>query len=279
MSLDAAVPRDRNERTTKDGIVYILSQNWPLSARKIYSSLKKNNNGRDVSYQAVHKTLKSLVDAGILEREGRDYRISGEWIEETGKFISDLKDRYSKGKKPVLDSESQFVFHTIYDVDKFMVEMEERLVDKTSKEKPLVCLHWSHYWIPLFLEKQVYRKMKDMVKFVRYYCVVSGDTPVDRWCEEFWKKNNVNSVCGVGDTGVSDYMVLGDMVMQIFYPKDIMKEMDDIFSSARSIHDIKMENFFEQVFERKTTIPVTITGNPVLAEQLRNRILSHFKKK
>jgi hypothetical protein len=279
MSLDATVPGDRNERTTKDIVIRILSQNWPLSARKIYHSLKKNNNARDISYQAVHKTLKSLVDSGVLSKTGRDYRISEEWIEETGKFVSDLKDRYSKEERPVLDNESQFVFHTIYDVDKFMVELKERMVDKTAKQKPLVCLHWSHYWIPLFLEKQVYRKMKDLIKYVKYYCAVSGDTPVDRWCQEFWRKNNVDSVCGVGNPGVSNYLVFGDTIMQIFYPKEIMEEMDKTFSSAMSIHDITMESFFEQVFERKTTIPVTITRNPVLAEQLRNRILSHFKKK
>jgi hypothetical protein len=106
--------------------------------------------------------------------------------------------------------------------------------------------------------------------------VVSGDTAVDRWCQEFWLKNDVNSVCGAGDSGVSDYLVFGDMIMQVFYPEDVMKEMDDIFSSAKSIHDINMQRFFEQVFERKTTIPVTVTRNPVLAEQLRKKIMSHF---
>jgi Fe2+ or Zn2+ uptake regulation protein len=98
MSLEAVVPRERDERTTKDIIIHILSKDWPLSARKIYSHVKKNKKGKDISYQAVHKTLKSLVGIGVLERTGRDYRISEEWMNETEKFISVLKDKYSKGE-------------------------------------------------------------------------------------------------------------------------------------------------------------------------------------
>lgn len=277
MNPELLVMENPKGNTTKDMVVYILSQNWPLSANKIYSYIKKNKRGKGVSYQAVHKVLQSLETGGFLEKIGKRYRISEEWIEETEKFISVLKERYSRGETPVIDNETQFVFNTIYEVDKFMVEYKGRFIDKIGKEKPLVCLHWKHYWIPLFLEKKVYRRMKDLVKFFKYYCIVSEDTPVDRWCQEFWLKNNVNSVCGVGDSGISDYLVFGDMIMQVFYPEKIMKEMDEMFSSAKSIHDINMQRFFEQVFERKTTIPVTITKNPILAEQLRQKILSYFK--
>jgi hypothetical protein len=83
----------------------------------------------------------------------------------------------------------------------------------------------------------------------------------------------------VENSGISDYIVLGDFVMQIYYPKDVMREMDNIFSSVKSVNDLNTQKLFEQIFEKKTTIPVTIMKNPILAKQLRNRILSYFKKK
>jgi len=180
MPISVTIPALDKPDTVKDAVISVLAKEWPLSAKQVYNQVKRMR--MEVSYQAVHKTLLGMVDSGVLERTGRDYMISGEWIEETGRFVSSLKDRYSKGGKNAIDNESQFVFHTIYDVDRFMLEMKGRMIDKTTREKPLVCLHWSHYWIPIFLEKQVYRKMKDMIKYSRYYCAVSGDTPVDRWC-------------------------------------------------------------------------------------------------
>jgi hypothetical protein len=177
------------------------------------------------------------------------------------------------------DGDSQFVFNTIYEVDKFLAEFAGNLLRKGGKEKPTMCLQWKHFWIPLFLDKKVYSRLKDFINQVEFYFAVTSNTPVDKWCHEFWSKNNVNSAYGVGDSGISDHVVLGDFIMQIFYPKEIMKEMDEIFSSAKKIHDIKPQKLFEHIFERKTTIPVTITKNPVLADQLRKRILSYFKKK
>ena len=88
----------------------------------------------------------------------------------------------------------------------------------------------------------------------------------------------LNSRCGVEDSGVSDYVVFMDAVIQVFYPKDILDAINKVFDSAKGINDVNIKKLSELVFERKTTIPVIITRNHVLAEQLRNRVLSYFKE-
>jgi DNA-binding PadR family transcriptional regulator len=129
MPITLTIPTLGKPESVKDAVISILSTEWPLSTRKIYNSVKKE--GLDVSYQAVHKTLKLLEKAGVLEKIGGNYRISEEWIEKTEEFISALKERYSSRKNQVgLENDSQFVFHTLFEVDKFLVEFAERLVEK-----------------------------------------------------------------------------------------------------------------------------------------------------
>ena len=58
------------KQTAKEKIISVLSQNWPLSARKIYHLLQRSDAKTNVSYQAVHKILKSMTGEGILEKSG-----------------------------------------------------------------------------------------------------------------------------------------------------------------------------------------------------------------
>ena len=53
------LPYFSKETKTKSNILEILSQEWPLTAKKIFFNTKKS--AKSVSYQAVFKALQELV--------------------------------------------------------------------------------------------------------------------------------------------------------------------------------------------------------------------------
>jgi len=85
------LPPFGNAKTVKEKIIQILSNEFPLSARKIYNKIKNENS---VSYQAVHKALKELVDENIVEKSGREYLLNVEWIRNLKIFVYRLNKFY-----------------------------------------------------------------------------------------------------------------------------------------------------------------------------------------
>lgn len=257
------------EGSAKKSIVLLLSGEWPLSAKEVHSRLERQ--GVSVSYQAVHKSINELLSDGILEKRESDFELSKAWIQSNKSFFDGLNLRYSKAP-----SESTFVFNNLYEVDKFLVNFTKNAL--AGKEKPVVCLFWTHAWIPLFLSKPEYYEMKLLAQAAEGYSVTSGNTPVDKWCQNFWKKNNLNFKLGIKDNSIADLVVFEDVVIQVFYPREIKKELDNYFAKTKNIKDLNPEELFEKIFEKPVKIPVTITVNKVLAEELKARIKGYFKK-
>ncbi|MBI4147630.1 hypothetical protein HY494_03185 [Candidatus Woesearchaeota archaeon] len=83
----------------KDKIVNLLTTEWPQSANDIYKAVKSDL-GVVVSYQAVHKALKQLIDSGCLVVEDRQYRLSKSWIAKITKRVNQISSAYNTNFKP-----------------------------------------------------------------------------------------------------------------------------------------------------------------------------------
>ncbi len=94
MLLVASPAEFKGEGKVKDAIVAVLGCRWPLSLKSIYFAVTKEYAFR-VSYQAVHKALKQLVQKGVVVKENREYSLSMEWIKNTKRFASNLEQAYS----------------------------------------------------------------------------------------------------------------------------------------------------------------------------------------
>ncbi|MFQ5722349.1 MAG: hypothetical protein ACE5GI_07635 [Candidatus Aminicenantales bacterium] len=258
-------------KTIKDAVILALSKEWPLTARKLYNVVRKNY-GFAVTYQAVHKVLKQMVEEGIIVKDDKDYSISPMWIKKKKEFYKKLEAKRESLKDRPLET---FILGALAEVDAFLIDLGSKIVPKDRKST--ICLEWDHFWIPLFLDKEVYRKMKTLITNTVFYTITPAKTAIDKWCYEFWKKQNVKAKIGVGNR--DSCVVVEDYVIRIFYPRDILKELDKIFSSAKNINDINTNELFHRLFEKKTKIPVVVERNPELAKQIRERIMSYFKSK
>src|SRR3989344_2244287 len=111
---------------TKENIILILSEQWPLSTKEIFERVRKSS-GNPLTYQAVHKSLRELLDEAVLEKETGKYKLSKNWILNTKQFILSIDKRYSVKEAFIANLssfKSSFDF-TFTDVTDFALSMAE----------------------------------------------------------------------------------------------------------------------------------------------------------
>ena len=259
--------------STKDTIITILSREWPLSAKELYNRVKRENRVTSVSYQAVHKTIKQLLEQHILEKNNEGYLINKVWIEKTKEFSENLSRIYQTKQ----NQGSKLVFNTLYDTDKFLTNIMVQNAPKEG-EKPFLGLHWNHFWIPLFLSIEEYNIIKENMPKFDVYALSKGDTVIDKWCAKFWEDKKCKKLkTGINCAEIADILIFKDTVIEVFYSQEIKKELDKFYEETKSIDDLDIKHLFENVFQKKTKINVVIHQNKELAEQLKGQTLSYFK--
>jgi hypothetical protein len=249
--------------SSKDLIIKVLTEEWPLSAKEIFNRAKRLSSG-PMTYQAVHKTLGVLEDEKIVSKADGKYSINLEWVNSVSDFASFLKKNL-ESKEAVFPLQRSMVFSTVYEVDQFLSEFGKML--KPTKDDEFA-LHWHHFWIPLFFSKDTYKSMKDLLTSSNFYCVTPSDTPIDRWVASFWNSAGVHEKVGVKGAFGIDMVVFKDVIVQVFYPQEIRGLIDKAYSSTKDPSKLDIDNFFKTVFEKKTRIPVLITKNEEVAKEL-----------
>lgn len=90
MTQNVFVPLISSEgKTTKELVILILTREWPLPIKKIYNEVKKESK-QNLTYQAIHKTLKQLVDESILLKKQKKYALNPEWIQALKDFTEKI---------------------------------------------------------------------------------------------------------------------------------------------------------------------------------------------
>ena len=79
--------------TAAETIIYILCQEWPLSLKELHHRTTKECN-RNVTFQAMHKATKKLVENRILTKKDFTYAINTAWLDEITEFSRITKERY-----------------------------------------------------------------------------------------------------------------------------------------------------------------------------------------
>jgi len=158
-----------------------------------------------------------------------------------------------------------------------LLEVVTKIVGE-PKEKPILCLHWNHAWIPLFLNNEKYQSLKKVCDETELYDLTRGSTVVDKWCVDYFTKRGANEKMGVDVANTIDLAIIDDHVIQVFYPLHIKQELDTIFSSVKNISELDTGELFEKVFMKPARITIHVIRDKHLAEQLRQETLEYFKE-
>ncbi len=267
MPFCVTIPTLGKPKNVKDAIISILTNEWPLSAKKIYFRVR--NKGMAVSYQAVHKSISDLVTDNVLQRTERNYRIDHMWINKLHDFSSSLDYKYSDF--PIGDN---MVFNSLRDMDFFIISMMEKMI--ITGEMEIHCSHWGHTWWPLFASRKEYSILKKIPNPKQLYITCNSDGVVARWCKKIYENIGININVGICIEDNFDFMIYGNMVIQMYLPYELRNEINNAFS-VNSIHDIDVDKIFTNIFEKETKINLIIIKNNDVANIFRRRILNYFK--
>ncbi|MBU0662520.1 hypothetical protein KJ891_03575 [Candidatus Micrarchaeota archaeon] len=83
--------------TIAERVIMHLTAEWPLSAKGLFNRIKERHMN-DVSQQGVYKAINKLNSAQVLERKGKYYRISPEWLERLYKFSTEMSSAYEENE-------------------------------------------------------------------------------------------------------------------------------------------------------------------------------------
>jgi predicted transcriptional regulator len=257
---------------SKDLILSVLTQEWPLSAKEIFLKVQKESS-KEVSYQAIHKLLNLLVDEKVILKNENKYLINCSWVSSQNELLLKLSKNLLEGAV-VSPLNQELVFNSIYECDTFLANLKSILNPGKDDELALI---WYHFWIPLFFSKNTYRTMKEILTGSKFYAITPNNSPIDKWCADFWGKLGINKKVGVKDVPNISMLIFGDLILQVFYPVEIKKALDEVYNSTDDPSKLDIDNFFTTVFEKKTRIPVLISKNKEVADELMKQIKANFK--
>jgi len=191
MPISITIPSLGKPKTVKDAIISILTGEWPLSARKIYNRVK--NMGLDVSYQAVHKTTRELLNDGIILKEYKAYSINKNWIYGV-KFFADNLSKVYEGKTTMTIDKAfeqgfgSFTFDNIYPFYLGITNTLKRLSYESKKYDGAGFAQVKHMYWALASSQKEYDLLCDIFRSCKeVYILCRNNTKADRIASEFYK--------------------------------------------------------------------------------------------
>jgi hypothetical protein len=256
---------------------------WPLTTKKIYNSVRKNY-GHSVSYQAVYKALAQLSSEKIIQHTAHGWQIRMDWVRALHNFTEIVETNYRTKSRvnplsAVLESSGQgntvtLTFGSLIDAERYVYYQEKHHVGHG-----IVCVQNWHEWRPIIYMKMEYERMRRLAKSGNKICMLChGDTPLDRWCADFYRKLGAKVKTKVKCSDLCELVVFGDTVSQVYIPVKLRDTFDSVFNKmSGGISSLDAKVIFEQILTYKIPIQVVIRRDADLANQIRKSTLAHFK--
>jgi len=266
--------------TTKDHIISILGDEWPLSAKMLHTKIKTRF-GKSVTYQAVYKSVKELESSGAIKHEGVGYEINISWIKSLQRFTEIIESNYFSKKKiasiaGLKDSRKEgninvITFETYFDAEKYL----HYFIKHYASVNSVVCFHHVHEWMPLLYLRAEYNKAVNARKQnMKIYRVCNGTTDIDKWAIRFYKSLGQKAKNGVQCADMCELIIVDDIVIQMYLPSDIRDALSHALKVGFS--EIQMKTIIEKIFGKKTSIEVVISKNAEIAKQMMKKTVSYF---
>ena len=246
---------------TKERLVQLLAEQWPLSARRLYALLRTRE---PISYQAVHKALKELAAAGAVEKRGNQYLLSSHWIESLGAFSRRMQSAYAQPGAATL-ALHKLAFNRHSDFVRFHLELMERLL--RHKRSLPVTFHARHVPFPTVISGEGYRRLLAIAPRLRWKILAGTASPLDRWCARYWRKLGVTVRLGVPVATDSLLLVTGDHIVSAYLPAKAKARWDALFAS-RKVERFDLNAMHEVLESQRFTTTVTVLEDPELARLL-----------
>ncbi len=253
--------------TTKSVIMGALSEEWPLSAKKLYFKVKGKNR-KAITYQAVYKSVKELLAEGVLSRQDVGYMISPLWVEKAGAFINGLLEVYEKSSLSNARKLQELNFTSWSDVWNFLVS---KINTNFFGESTEAFVQLRRFFLVPISEGDI-RQLKEFFSRKKVFIMCRGNSLVDKTAARFLRSLGANVITGIECARPTTTLVYGNCVVSVYTLGE--KNRANLTKYYGEIKDMKLSDMgvfktFGNVLKRKLKVKLVINRDPdVLSDVL-----------
>ena len=249
----------------KNLIIQILSEEWPLTAKKIYYRVKRK--GKSVTYQAVFKALTYLVKQRIVDKNNYNYSLNKKWLSETANFYENIKKRYLENYKdiPSLILKKPSLVLTFDQLYKMMVvelNVLSRLNFLTKKDGYTGYGEFNQLQWPFAIGEKEHDLLLKMFRgYKKMYVVCGNKNTANSLIYDYYKTLNKNVYLKFNKKFGKEYdmFVGGNIVAQIYYTDKFKDKVNRAYLKVKNLEHGRLSEVYKNIFLEKTKITVVIT--------------------
>ncbi len=271
------------EKSTKELIIEILAEHWPLTARAILFKVRKYS-GKSLTYQAVHKTITKMMEEGIVVKDDKKYLLDSSWVMSSKQFFNFVEKSYKdKSSEKIPYSKAHLHNYVKYSFDT-VAELGEFIGNYLSyfpnpKDKSTI-FRWFAMYSLIGLSKEVNKKVRAIVKKHDHYIICRTNSLYDQFIAKayslFGKKVKIK--LGIDCSDECDYMIVGDYVCRIYFSPAMKDKVKKLQKNTLSVKSFNLQELFG-IMHNKFDIPhyIIIEKDAIIAKQLRESTIKYFK--
>lgn len=267
------MPYFSKETKTKSNIIEILSQEWPLTAKKIFFMIKKKG-AKNISYQAVFKALQELVKEKVIAKNGREYIISPIWAQKSNILLKALQEKYEDAG--LITSRKEVEELNFPTMKSLWIDVINKLKRGYFGESKQIYMKLNRlFFLPFpsedinFLKK--YLKDKEVIIFCKDSSFLSQF--VKKYLESF----NVKIYLGVIGKPLTEIDIGGCILYMHDEPeRKLEKEINNAFKLKET--NEKFWQFYGKIFDTQNPCKLIIRRNQEFVRKNRQEMEELYKK-
>jgi len=285
--IELIIPQAGEEtKSAKDLVFSVLSHNQPLSTIEITNIIKKQFH-LGLTYQAIKKGIDSLLSKKVLVKEKKKYSINKDWLIQLKNATDKLLTRYEKKKRVknfttdmTTEQYAVYSFTNLIDCDNFWDDLLFHLAEKIKKDENhsfLVHSHYNWWFIINFGQETKLHQYLIKNKFNTHFLII-GSNPLNIWAKELYESLGVKTKIIEGKEFQENLTlnIIGDTVIQTYYPKIIIEMLREMYQKYRKTQDIPIKVITE-LANKSCEIKLNVFKNREIANSLREKYTKKFK--
>ena len=258
------------KKSTKSLIIDLLGTNFPLSLTQIYKEIIKT---KIISYQAVHKTIKELVEEKILEKFGKQYLLNKEWVHnQTKQFTNHYANYFNLSYNAnQIDTNSKiqvFRFSSIKELTDFLIDAYSKDYFKLEGK-----LYFSVRKLLPFIPQTIIQFIKQVLKNNKICVLCRGNGISDKVAAKFYRALGINVKTGVTLPHYNSALV-GNCVMQyfFFFNDSYRTKLYSYSEKIKQKTGFSLMKMTSDIIYKKIEIFIVINRHPVLVSDMKQSL-------
>jgi len=264
-------------------IIRILTDKFPLTAKKIYNMAVKRHNCH-LRFRTFRFHIVNLLKDKVLIKnpETREYHLNPKWIEQNNNRNNDINIRYSKlltgsifKSADTVKTAKCGIFLNFKDFATSLASARNDFIN--SAEKGAECGWVANHVVLGTLDFNGRIKIGQMMneRRISYYTIIRGRTPLDEVMKDLYTKSGLNMITGVKEESAITYVgVYGNRIYFTIFPDSLNKIIEHVYEKSRDNKKLGMIEVLGLVDE--LSMKLSKINDKIICVEVKNRELAEY---